>query len=81
MLSKYRLWLQIGGLIALVLGGSAWLQAALPDPNIQAFLAGSTEIAYVERGPNGAMVEATYTLGLAQNGSHSRVGHRPRAPR
>ncbi|WP_298130228.1 hypothetical protein [Micropruina sp.] len=54
------------GLIALVMGGSAWLQAALPDPNIQAFLAGSTEIAYAERGPNGAMVEATYTLGLGQ---------------
>lgn len=54
------------GLIALVLGGSAWLQAALPDPNIQAFLAGSTEILYSERGPDGTMVEATYTLGLGQ---------------
>lgn len=54
------------GLVSVLLGAPVWLQAALPDPNLQAFLQGSTEIFYTERGANGAMTDRTFELGLAQ---------------
>ncbi|MFT4295453.1 MAG: hypothetical protein QM582_08580 [Micropruina sp.] len=49
-----------------LLFGGVWLQAAMPDPNIQAFLNGGAEISYVERAANGEMVTKSFELGQAQ---------------
>lgn len=54
------------GLMALLLGSAHWLPAALPDPNVQAFLNGSTSIPYQERLANGELVERSFELGLGQ---------------
>lgn len=54
------------GLMALLLGSPPWVSAALPDPNVQAFLNGSASIPYQERSATGEPIERTFELGLGQ---------------
>lgn len=54
------------GVMVLLFGASAWLPAALPDPNVQAFLNGSAEIPYQERAANGELIDKVFVLSLGQ---------------
>ncbi|MFT4216976.1 MAG: ABC transporter permease subunit [Micropruina sp.] len=52
--------------IIMLLGLPGYLQAVLPDPNMQAFLNGGIDIDYSERGPDGMTIDRTFELGLGQ---------------